>query len=483
MLMKNQQRKGGLLMVDIIVCKKCGSQIDITAELSEAVKRSMEKELYEKEQIIVKMNETLLSEKQQFEIQKDTARKEFSEKMRAEKLVVQEDLKAASELKKKMQVERDELARKEADFEFKLKEELGRRQAQVEKEIRDKVFSEINEAKSKEIESLKELISDQKKRIESFRDEELKLVNERIKLEEKERELELNSQKLIAEKINQIKDQERMALVEETKFQIMERDKKIHDLSGQLSNMQLKLEQGSQKTQGDMLEEDLGNELEKLFPSDQIQRALVGAPGGDLIHSVFNNGKKVGQILWEAKNTKTFNNLWVEKAKKDMQTQKCDVAVIVTRTLPDSAQGQILDIRDDVIIVHTSIAKVVAALLRNKLIRIHSITQKVNNATSKRVMLYDYAVSQEFRSAIHGVYETINRLTEQSNTDRQFFERSISKRQKHVEYLLKLISEIDSGIDVITSLAEPVNEDSEVRDTVLAGSDDPAEADLLEPAI
>jgi hypothetical protein len=443
-------------MINTIICKKCGTRLDVSQELQNEIKKTMAQEIFTQEQQIKKMSEVFEQEKRQFEEQKEAARREYSDKLKADRDKISVEIQETQKLKRLLIAEKEELEKDRSNIEARVKDELEKKQDELTKEIQSKADRRASENMSKEMETLKELINNQKARIEAFQSSELELVNDKIKLQEREREIELKTQKILSEKLTEIRNDEKAKVTEELRLKELEKDKKIMDLSDQVDVMKRKLEQGSQKMQGDILEEDFYNELVDLFTSDRIQRVRVGSPGGDIIQEALEKGKVVGKIIWEIKNTKSFGELWIQKIRKDAEAEKADIAVIVTKAMPESAKNNLIEIRGDVIIAHYSVAKIVAALVRNKMIQIYTLKQKENNVLNKKMMLYDYILSNEFDGIIARIYETVARLTEQSNADRQFFERSIGKRQKHIEYILKLVTAMDTSIEIITDdIKEP----------------------------
>ena len=96
-----------------------------------------------------------------------------------------------------------------------------------------------------------------------------------------------------------------------------------------------KLQQGSQQTQGEVLELELEELLRAAFPFDQIEPVPKGINGADLIHRVHNkNGHCCGTIVWESKRTKGWSDGWIQKLKDDLRLTKGDIAVIVSEALP-----------------------------------------------------------------------------------------------------------------------------------------------------
>ena len=93
-------------------------------------------------------------------------------------------------------------------------------------------------------------------------------------------------------------------------------------------------EQQSMQVQGDAAEADLKLKLLTAFPTDQIDDITTGTLGADLRQVVRFGTAPVGVILWESKQTKSFNEQWLSKLKRDQAEGKADIAVLVTAALP-----------------------------------------------------------------------------------------------------------------------------------------------------
>src|SRR3990167_5469886 len=86
-------------------------------------------------------------------------------------------------------------------------------------------------------------------------------------------------------------------------------------------------QQGSQQTQGEVLELELEKVLKAAFPGDNIQPVPKGVRGADLIQEVINkNGIFCGIILWESKNAQ-WSQAWIEKLKNDQRDIKASISV------------------------------------------------------------------------------------------------------------------------------------------------------------
>ena len=65
-----------------------------------------------------------------------------------------------------------------------------------------------------------------------------------------------------------------------------------------------------------------------------------GRLGGDVVQRVVGPGQTVvGSILWEAKRTKNWSDLWLSKLKGDQREAKADAAIILTTAMPKGCES------------------------------------------------------------------------------------------------------------------------------------------------
>ena len=89
---------------------------------------------------------------------------------------------------------------------------------------------------------------------------------------------------------------------EEQQYVIAQLKKQLTDATKAKDDLARKLEQGSQQTQGEVLELALEELLKAEFPHDEIVPVPKGVSGADIIQKVKDrSGRECGQIVWESK--------------------------------------------------------------------------------------------------------------------------------------------------------------------------------------
>ena len=111
-------------------------------------------------------------------------------------------------------------------------------------------------------------------------------------------------------------------------------------MKNQIEYLKRKAEQGSQQLQGEVLEMELEELLNKNFPYYTIMPVPKGLRGADVIQNVCTpSGQQCGTIIWESKRTKAWSDAWIDKLKEDQREAKSDIAVIVSIALPKDMTG------------------------------------------------------------------------------------------------------------------------------------------------
>jgi len=194
--------------------------------------------------------------------------------------------------------------------------QIAERAAGLEREVNERVeavilqrISEVNDNARNcvaiEIADLKRQISEKNEQVEAAREMELALRAERRALEERTKAADLEiARKLDAER-QAIEASISTRLEEEHRLRIADKDKALQDALRVNQELNRKLQQGSQQSQGEVLEEELETILKCAFPTDQIEPVPNGVNGADVIHKVISqSGIVCGTIVWEAKRTK-----------------------------------------------------------------------------------------------------------------------------------------------------------------------------------
>lgn len=313
-------------------------------------------------------------------------------------------------------------------YKIRLEEEKNKfaktMQPELEKQLKEKMEFEMKN-KNNELEELRK----QNKNMQEQMLELNKLIRQ-IKQESDNRKIEMERKLTTAQE--KIREEEKKKSDEEYKLKILEKDKKLGDALKMVDEYKRKLEQGSQQTQGEVMEDELKKILSSEFPYDEISDVPKGIRGADLIQIVKNNvGKKCGTILWESKRTKSWTDGWITKLKQDQREIKAEIAIIVSQTLPQEISG--LGLNQGIWVVDYKTVIGAAVSLRNNLIELFSLRSANKGKEEKKEILWNYLTSIEFKQRVEAIYESYNNLRDELQKEKDWFAKKWAREEKSID--------------------------------------------------
>lgn len=301
-------------------------------------------------------------------------------------------------------------------------------------EEQTKAFQKAQEQVQLTLTTTKEELQEQKQRNQQLLDQltELNKQMRELRLQDEQRQLEM--EKKLLEEQEKIRQSARQSADEEHRLKQLELEKKLQDVSRANEDLRRKLEQGSQQTQGEVLELELENLLRSTFPQDQIREVPKGITGADIIQDVIDHGQLCGTILWESKNTKAWSSGWVDKLKSDQRSLKVELAVIVTLALPNNVEN--FSFHDGIWVTDRKCFLGLAFVLRSQLLKIAALKRSQISKTDKKEVLYNYLSGIEFKQRVEGIMEAFTNLQSELEDERRFFNRKWARQEKYIRQVL-----------------------------------------------
>lgn len=312
-------------------------------------------------------------------------------------------------------------------------EEKSKHEAEL-KAVEEKATRVASEKVTRELKDKENQISELKGRAEQAEEKELEVRKEKRELEESKRKFELEKQRQLDEERNKIRDSALKEAAESHQLKDKERETVIEDLKKSLAEAQRKAQQGSQQTQGEVLELEIEEILQREFPRDSISEVKKGQRGADIVQEVFDaNGKNCGRILWESKNAK-WSDGWIEKLKEDQRQAKAELAVIVSTNLPDRVETYIYE--QGVWIAKRQMVKALAFALRYNLIRVNTEKMAQAGKAGKMEGLYQYITSAEFPHRIEAIVTSFGNMQSEIERERRWFQTKWARQEKQLRQLI-----------------------------------------------
>lgn len=376
-------------MADTIICPNCELQIEITEVLSAQLRAQLRREF----DADIRKKEAALATREQ-----DIAR-------------AREEVDKANETIDHRVADQLAIERKQLSDEAQAK---AREQVAIELQDRDQQLIDANV------------------KLKAAQEAELAARKERRQLEEQKQALELTLNRRLDEERSKIRDAARQEAAEVRQLKDAENAKLINDLRTQIANLQRKSEQGSQQTQGEVMELDLEATVRRAFPFDGIAAVPQGVHGGDVTQTVHDGpATDCGVILWESKRTKNWSDTWLLKLRDDQRAAKADIAILVTDELPKGVRhfGAV----DGVWVVSRSCAIALAAALRSGLVNVAAARRCADGQHGKMEVLYKYLSSTQFKQRVEGIVEAFVTMRNDLEAEKRSTTRAWARRDKQLD--------------------------------------------------
>jgi hypothetical protein len=270
-------------------------------------------------------------------------------------------------------------------------------QAEVEKARHEakRAADEANKAKLAEVEAVKRASAEQIETLQKSQDDTLnaRLHELRAILEEAQRK------ERDAEKARAFKERQKF--------------------TNRLELLQRQLEKKTADELGEGAEVDLYETLRDAFPTDDIKRVKKGEAGADIIHTVIEDGRSCGTLVYDSKNRGSWQNLCVTKLAKDKIAAKADHAILTSPAFPAGASQ--LHHQDGVIVANPARALAVVQMLRKHIVHVSTLQLSEQDRDEKQDALYQFMMSDRCR----GLFEQIEVASE------DLFELDVKEQRAH----------------------------------------------------
>ena len=453
-------------MDNLIKCPNCGHQFPVETALSsqieEQIRREYDKKIAQQTAIFFKQRDALDKEKEEFEKRKANENALFKErlekKLKDEMEVEREKLKKLEEEKYELQIKQlqeenehrkaENKALREREIELlkkenELKEKEGQIKLEAEREMlkkHDEIAIEIRKQESEKYEiQVKQLVDENEARKvenKALREREIELLKKENELKEKEALMKLEAEREMLKKHDEIAAEIQKQEAERTELKFKEYEKKLDDQKKLIDEMNRKAEQGSMQMQGEVQELALSEMLKIEYPYDLIDDVPKGATGADVIQTVVNSHQQVcGKIIYESKRTKSFSEGWIEKLKNDQREQNAMIAVIVTETLPKDMDR--FGRKDGIWICTYPDVKAMTYVLREMIVREHTVLSSQENKGDKMESLYNYLVSDNFRQRVEAIVEGFSLLQTEMDREKRAMQKIWKEREIQIEKVIR----------------------------------------------
>ncbi len=307
--------------------------------------------------------------------------------------------------------------------------EFERAVAAGRKELEARLTAEARAQYEVQAKAAAEALAAKERAMARFREDELALRRQLRELDDAKKNQELEYQRKLDAERKRIEEQARSQATEEVSRREAQWKAQLESAQREAADLKRKLEQGSQQLQGEAHELSLEAMLKSAFPLDEILPVPKGMNGADLIQRVRSpSGLVCGTILWEAKQTKSWQSAWLRKLKDEQQEIGAEFAVIVTASMPRDAREPFLR-ESDVWVTRTDAARPLAECLHAALVELAKQRKANVGRSEKMELLYNYICSPQFGQRLKSLYDGFVALREELEAEKAAFARIWKKRE------------------------------------------------------
>ena len=181
--------------------------------------------------------------------------------------------------------------------------------------------------------------------------------------------------------------------------QMATKSRTIREQQGEIAELQRQLKrQTTPSVEGLLYEATLLQQLRKKFPDD---RYLHTGKGGDILHSIVQNGKEVGRIVYECKRVKNYSVSHVVQTWEAKEKRKADFGILVTNAMKRGTQGFFAE--KGVMIVHPAGVLSLVAVLRGQVVQIADMKLGQLQKDEAIRLTVEYLEGPEFSNSMEGI--------------------------------------------------------------------------------
>lgn len=332
---------------------------------------------------------------------------------------------------KELQAREARVRNAEQDIEDRMAKRLTSQKAKLSKEALDKARAEF----SIEVEGLQLEAAEKDRKLQEAQNKELQLRREKRELEAGKRSLELDVTRRVDAERERVRTEALTQAAEEHRLRDGEKDKKLKDALKLNEDLNRKLQQGSQQTQGEVLELELEDMLRGCCRSDEILLVPKGVRGADVLQRVNNkSGVSCGVVIWEAKHTKNWNDGWISKLKDDQQQARADIAVLVTDVLPEEIKD--FGEKDGVWVTVPKHVPGLVVALRTILEEVAQAKRAVASKNETVETLFNYLTGPEFTNRVEAIMRGFIGMQEELDEEKRVTTRRWAKREKQLDLVI-----------------------------------------------
>lgn len=362
----------------------------------------------------------------------ETLHHQLTEQARAEmKRELAGEQKVLLSREKELQARETKVQEAEQDIEDEVAKRLATQKAKLSKDALDKARTEV----SLELKDLSAAALEKDRKLKTAEANELQLRKDNRDLETAKKNLDLEVARRIDAERESIREEAAGQAADRHRLKDAEKDQKLKDALRINEELNRKLQQGSQQTQGEVLELELEDILRDCCRADEILPVPKGVRGADVLQKVNNKaGVCCGAIIWEAKHTKSWSDGSIPKLKDDQQQARADIAVLVTDALPEDIKN--FGKREGMWITSPKYLPGLVAALRTVLEDVAQAKRAVASKNETVETLFNYLTGPDFTNRVEAIMRSFIGMKEDLDEEKRVTTRRWAKREKQLDLVI-----------------------------------------------
>jgi hypothetical protein len=391
-------------------CPQCGTEIPLTEGIAAPMVAAVRTEMQTRIDIAIRQAE------------------EVERKAKAKEDSLEEDLQARVKAQRELsEVSAKEKARAEMAADFACEQKLAV-QAQQEAEALRVKLAEAQKAQAEALRKERELA-------------------------DRERELELTVERRIGEGVGAARDAARRDADEAARLRLAEKDMILQSLQTKITDLQQKIDSGSQQAQGEVLEIDVEAQLRVRYPRDEFAEVGKGVRGADITHRVLApSGIACGTIIYEVKRTKAFSAPWLAKLRQDGREAHADALILVTQAMPDDVEQFAL--LEGVWVCRAAVLHPLVDAIRVGLLGAQAVRQAAEGEATQAESVYRYLTGPRFKARIEATVEAWTVMQSDLEAERRAMTRAWAKRATQIDVVMTSTAGLFGDLQATATLPE-----------------------------
>jgi len=317
------------------------------------------------------------------------------------------------------------------EFAAKLETEKAKIVQKAKNDAAESVAIELR-AKTKEVTEVQKTLAANNVKLQEAQTARAEVVKQKRALDEKTRELDLTIERRVTERTNAARLAAQREADERYRLVVDEKDQTISKMRADLEEARQRADQGSQKTQGEVLELEFERALRLAFPVDEVLAVGDRVGRGDLHQQVRGAaGSSAGTIVWELKRTKYFSDDWLPKLRGIQREMRAVAAVVVSAAVPEGVES--FAYVDGVWVSTPRYAIALAHVLRLWTIDVDGARRAGQGQQTKTEMVYAYLTGPHFRHRVEAVVERFAEMRVDLDKERPLIVKAWEKRGKQLD--------------------------------------------------